>query len=178
MSGFRAKFTTIQSLLFNPAIVVLLAAVLLIGIVITSDSGDALVLARLGTRFLHGDPAGTEGYDGQFVYYIALNLDPQQVAPLLDVPAYRYQRILLPVLARFLSLGQPAVIPWVLALLGILSLVGGTWAVGELMAGWGVSRWYALVYGLYAGFLLAVITDLPEPLAYGLVACGFLALER
>jgi hypothetical protein len=46
------------------------------------------------------------------------------------------------------------------------------------MAGWGVSRWYALVYGLYAGFLVAVITDLPEPLAYGLVACGFLALER
>jgi hypothetical protein len=31
---------------------------------------------------------------------------------------------------------------------------------------------------LYAGFLLAVITDLPEPLAYGLVACGILALER
>ena len=71
-----------------------------------------------------------------------------------------------------------ALIPWALVILGVLSIAGGVWAVGELLAGWGVSRWYALVYGFYAGFLLALIVDLPEPLAYGLAAAGLLLLER
>ena len=36
------------------------------------------------------------------------------------------------------------------------------------------SPWYALVYGLWAGLLLAVRLDLPEPLAYALVAAAVL----
>jgi len=156
--------------LLNPASVTLLLLVLLVSIVIASGGGDPLALARLGTRFANGDPNGTEGYDGQFVYYIALDPRPEVVAPLLDVPAYRYQRILLPVLARVISLGNVSALPWVLALLGIFAQAAGTWVVAELLAGWGVSRWYALVYGLWAGFVLAIRLDLPEPLAYGLVA--------
>jgi hypothetical protein len=137
-----------------------------------------LTLARLGTQFSQGDPNGTEGYDGQFIYYIARDPAPERVAGYLDVPAYRYQRILLPLLARLFSLGNLTLIPWVLAILGILSIGGGAWAVGELLAGWGISRWYALVYGMYAGLLLALVVDLPEPLAYGLAATGLLLLER
>jgi hypothetical protein len=60
----------------------------------------------------------------------------------------------------------------------VLSMAGGTWAVQELLAGWGANRWYALVYGFWAGFTLALVVDLPEPLAYGLAAGAFLALER
>jgi hypothetical protein len=66
----------------------------------------------------------------------------------------------------------------VLALLGILSQTVGTWLVAKLLAGWGISPWYALVYGLFAGFLLAVRLDLPEPLAYALIAGALLAGER
>jgi hypothetical protein len=146
--------------------------------VITSSGGDPLALARLGTRYLDGDPAGTEGYDGQFVYYIALEPNPASVASHLDVPAYRYQRILLPLAARLASAGNTAVLPWALGILGILSQAAGTWIVAELLAGWGASRWYALVYGLFAGFALAVRLDLPEPLAYALVAGAILAGER
>lgn len=164
--------------LLTPASVALLAASLLAVIAIFLAAGDPLALARLGTRFSQGDPLGEPGYDGQFVYYMARDLDPQRVQAYLDVPAYRYQRILLPVLARLFSLGNPAAIPWVLVILGVFSLAGGTWAMQALLEGWGVSRWYALVYGLWAGFLLAVIVDLPEPLAYGLVAAGLLARER
>ena len=168
----------IKSLLFSPAGVVLIAATLLVSATIAINGGDPLALARIGTRFSQGDLQGSEGYDGQFIYYIAINPDPQQVAQYLDVPAYRYQRILLPLLARAFSLGNQPIIPWMIVSIGILSLVGGTWAVSVLLAGWGVSRWYALVYGFWAGFMLALVVDLPEPLAYGLVAAGILALER
>ena len=163
---------------FLPAIVVFLTASLLVGGVIIHSNGDPLTLARLGTHFSQGDPNGTLGYDGQFIYYIARDPSPQRVAPYLDVPAYRYQRILLPLLARLFSLGNSSLIPWVLALLGVISITGGVWAVSELFAGWGISRWYALIYGSYSGFLLALIVDLTEPLAYGLAAVGLLLLER
>lgn len=161
-----------------PAIVMFLAAILLSAWAILRVGGDPLALARLGTHFSQGDPNGTLGYDGQFIYYIARDPAPQRVAPHLDVPAYRFQRILLPLLARLLSFGNPGLIPWVLAFLGVVSIAGGVWAVSELFAGWSISRWYALVYGFYAGFLLALIVDLPEPLAYGLAALGLLLVER
>src|SRR3990172_591415 len=102
----------IKSLLFSPAGVVLIAATLLVSATIAINGGDPLALARIGTRFSQGDLQGSEGYDGQFIYYIAINPDPQQVAQYLDVPAYRYQRILLPLLARAFSLGNQPIIPW------------------------------------------------------------------
>lgn len=161
-----------------PAAILLLAGALFLGWVIASGGGDPLVLARLGTRFSQGAPGGTEGYDGQFVYYIARDPRPQAVAPHLDVPAYRYQRILLPLAARALSAGDPRIIPWALAVIGLLSQAAGVWVVGELLAGWGTSRWYSLAYGTFAGFVLALRLDLPEPLAYALAAGGLLAAER
>jgi hypothetical protein len=137
-----------------------------------------MALVRPGTMYLERDPQGTQGYDGQFVYYIARDPNPETVKQLLDVPAYRYQRILLPLLARIVVLGQDSAIPWSLAVLGILFQTAGTLALAALLDGWGINRWYSLAYGLFAGFTLAVRLDLPEPLAYGLVASGFLAIQR
>jgi hypothetical protein len=164
--------------LFQPATVTLLAMSLLVAVVILGAKGDPLALARIGTRFSQGDAQGTEGYDGQFVYYIARDPRPAVVAPMLDSPAYRYQRILLPLLARALALGRSNWLPWVLAILGVLAQTMGTWAVSVLLKGWGVSPWYALVYGSWVGFGLAVRLDLPEPLAYALVAGAILAGDR
>jgi len=163
---------------FAPVGVVLLVAILLVGVVLYSSGGDILSLVRIGTRFSTGNPSGTEGYDGQFVYYIARNPSPHQVAKFLDVPAYRYQRILYPIIVRGLSFGNEQAIPWIMVLVNIIAIAAGTWALGELFNSWGVSRWYALVYGLWTGFLLALIVDLSEPLAYGLVAGAVLAIER
>lgn len=158
-----------------PALVTALAMILLVGVLIVRAGGDPLELARLGTRFKDGNPAGTEGYDGQFVYYIARDLNPRQVAAHLDVPAYRYQRILLPLLANVLTAGNESLIPWVLPLIGILAQALGTWCVALMLLRWGRGRWCALIYGLWVGFTLAVRLDLPEPLAYGLVAGALLA---
>ncbi len=161
-----------------PALVTGLILLLLTGWVIVQAGGDPLTLAQLGTRFSQGDPAGTEGYDGQFIYYIARDPDPGTVTKYLDVPAYRYQRILLPLIARLISFGNVNLLPWVLVMIGVISQAAGTWIVARLLAGWGINPWYALVYGLYAGFVLAVRLDLPEPLAYGLIAAGLLAHEQ
>lgn len=141
-----------------------------------NSGGDPLAFTLLGTRFSEGDLQGSEGYDGQFAYQIALN--PFGAAPYLDVPAYRYQRILYPLLARLLALGQPALIPWMLVLVNIAAIGLGTWATEWLLKDLHVSRWHALTYGLYGSQLLALRTDLNEPLAQALVQLAMLAWAK
>jgi hypothetical protein len=97
-----------------------------------------VALAELGTRYAQIEPSGSEGYDGQFTYYVAMDPRPEAVAPHLDVPAYRYQRILYPLLARALALGQPAWIPWSLILISLIAQAVGTWAVASFLADHGV----------------------------------------
>ena len=162
----------------RPAFVTLAVMLLMVIVVIFNAGGNPLELARIGTIYSQNDPNGSEGYDGQFVYYIARELDPQLVRPLLDVPAYRYQRILLPLAANILSLGREEILPWLLPLIVLFSQFVGTWIVGELLYRWGISPWYALTYGLWVGFTLSIRLDLPEPIAYALVAGALLAQER
>jgi hypothetical protein len=158
---------------FTPTIVSVGVALLYSVAVLLSAVGDPLEFALIGTQFSQGDPAGTQGYDGQFAYQIALN--PTGAAPYLDVPAYRYQRILYPLLARWAALAQPALIPWALLLVNLAAIGVGTWATERVLLHFKVSRWYALSYGLYGGQLLALRTDLNEPLAHGLVQLAALA---
>ncbi len=121
------------------------------------------------------NPEGIDGYDGQFTYFIAV--DPISSPAHLDVPAYRLQRILLPVLGHLLALGQTWLIPWMLLLINILSLVTGVAFLERLLEAERISIWYALIYGLFAGVLMPVRTSLNEPLAYGLAIVA-IWLER
>lgn len=170
MSKFQRGF-------LSPVGVTFLFATIIVAWVLVRSEGDALALVRIGTQFSEGIENGTEGYDGQFVYFIARDPNPESVAELLDAPAYRYQRILLPIIARLLSFGNETLLPWALIFIGVISHAGGTWAVVTLLEKWGINRWYGLVYGLWVGFVLAVRLDLPEPLAYGLVAFALLCNE-
>lgn len=160
----------------SPTLTVLMIALAYVGLTLARYGGDPLAFVRLGTRFSQGDSQGTEGYDGQFVYYIAL--DPAGGWRRADVPAYRYQRILYPLLARAMALGQPEAIPWTLIAVNLAALAAGTYATERLLGDYGVSQWYALTYGLYAGQLLALRTDLNEPLSQGLVQWGIYAWQR
>jgi hypothetical protein len=138
---------------------------------------NPLGLAEIGTRYSQLDPNGTEGYDGQFAYYIASSPDAHGVEAHLDVPAYRYQRILYPLTARALALGIQELIPWTLILLNLAALTIGTWAVAKLLMVVAAPALYALPIGLWVGLVGAVGTDLNEPLAYALIACAWLARE-
>lgn len=166
----------VRNQLAQPWVVVLVVGTFYLGAILVRNGGDPLAFAVVGTRHQLGDPSGTEGYDGQFSYYIAL--DPVGAGGKLDVPAYRYQRILYPMLARWVGLGRPSWIPWTLLLVNLAALVAGTVAVEGLMSQFRVSRWYALVYGLYAGLLMSVRLDLGEPLAYGLTMAACWTFER
>jgi hypothetical protein len=108
------------------------------------------------------------GYDGQFFYYLAL--DPANARFYMDVSTYRYTRILYPIVARVLALGRPDLIPWTLWLINWLSIAGGALAVAAWLKRRGFSPWFALVYGLYPGLIVALQRDLSEALAYGLAA--------
>ena len=168
----RARWTS----WIRPWMVVALASALYGGAVLACHGGDPLAFAVLGTRFAEGDPRGTEGYDGQFAYQIALRLT--DASPYLDVPAYRYQRILYPLLARALALGNPAWVPWTLILINGAALVASTWLMEDLLEGYGASPWYALGLGLYSGQLLAFRLDLNEPLATCLVLAALRTLRE
>lgn len=139
--------------------------------------GDPIALFELGDGFEGGVPLGTEGYDGQFSYWIAVDPAPSRIETRLDVPAYRYQRILYPLLGRVLALGQARWIPWSLIGVGLASLWGGTYAAARFLERHNLSPWYALSYGLWVGLVAPVGIGLGEPLAYGLVAVGMLALS-
>jgi hypothetical protein len=161
---------------FRPWVVVLIVGLVYVGVTLARYGGDPLAFAMPGTQFSQGDPQGSWGYDGQFAYYIAR--DPANGWQHCDVPAYRYQRILYPILAWMLALGQPGAVGWTLVALNLAALAGGTYFTERLLATQGASRWYALVYGLYGGLVAGLRLDLTEPLAYGLVQAGLWAWEH
>lgn len=160
----------------RPWTVVLLAALVYAGLTLARYGGDPLAFALVGTQYSHADPQGSPGYDGQFAYYIAR--DPAGGWRQCDVPAYRYQRIMYPLLAWALALGQPGAVGWTLVALNVAALAGGTYFTEQLLAAKGVNRWYALAYGLYGGLVAGLRLDLAEPLAYGLVQAGLWAWQK
>lgn len=131
---------------------------------------NPLWFAWLGERYAQFDPVGRSGYDGQFVYFLAR--DGANAFPHLDNPPYRLQRILLAVIARTISFGQPNLIPWALIFINLVIIVLACYVLGQWLHMNQVSPWYALAYGLYVGIFMAFSRDLTEPLAYGLAACG------
>lgn len=161
-----------------PLLLSVLVALVVTGWRLSLVNWQAAGLAQMGTRYAEGQLNGTEGYDGQFDYYIALEPDPHIVDIYLDVPAYRYQRILLPVLARLLAFGQESWVAWTLVLVNLLGFTLGVWSLQTLLLDRGRRPAYALTLGLWAGFVGGVALDLNEPLAYGLVAAAWLAQTR
>ncbi len=148
---------------FWPTILVLIFTVVFTLIILATNQWDPMAFVRLGTLYGQSDPNGTVGYDGQFVYQIAR--DPLGAVPYLDVPAYRYQRILYPLLALALSFGQVSLLPWILIGINIVALTAGTQTMALILASHRLSTWYALPVGLFVGQLVSLRLDLNEPLS-------------
>jgi hypothetical protein len=111
---------------------------------------------------------GDIGFDGQFAYFIAV--DPVNARYYVDSPAYRYTRIVYPLTARALALGQADLVPYTLVLVNFVMIGVGTLAVAAWLRRKAVSAWYAAVYGFYPGVLIALQRDVTEVMAYGLIA--------
>lgn len=111
-----------------------------------------------------------DGYDGQFFYYIAL--DPTKAYYYIDDPAYRYQRIVYPALARLLSLGNLEAIPYLLLTINILAITTAVVILGMWLKKKEISPYFSLIYGFYPGLHFSLQRDLSEPLAYLLTILG------
>ena len=152
-------------------------------VVINVHDSNPLALVTIGTSFSEGiaeEDGGTEGYDGQFVYFIARDSSTAAsfIAQGEDFPAYRFQRILLPWLGGASAFGNDDLIPWTLLGVNLIALAAGTWALETLLVKNGVSRYFVVGYSLTLGVFGTVSLSLPEPLAFGLVLVAILLVEH
>jgi hypothetical protein len=142
--------------------------------------GDFLPADRFWTADTRVERGGV-GYDGQWFFYIAHDplLREPDPASFLDLPAYRYARILYPTLAWAAALGQPAELPWSLLAVNVLAVLLGTAATLDVLRTLGANRWLALAYAFSPPVLLGTLATLAEPTSFALVVGGIaLALRR
>jgi len=121
----------------------------------------------------YGQYSNAWGYDGQFYYFIAL--DPVHARDYIpdtvdQTKDYRYTRILYPMVARLLAVGRADLIPYTLVLVNLLAITGGALALAAWLRRKQLSPWFALIFGLCPGIFIALVRDVTEPLAFGLVA--------
>ncbi len=169
------------------ALLTLLAYGLFIAVRLHGFSGDLSRFVMAGDRFIPAASAHAVGlsvqtraygYDGQFYYLLALN--PFSAQPALpgahfDLPAYRAQRILYPLLTWLLSLGgRPALVPLMLVAVNLAAIVA-IGAIGARLAQrLGVAPLWGLALAFYPGLLLSLAGDLAEPLALACALGGVL----
>lgn len=117
------------------------------------------------------------GYDGQFFLKLALNpweLSEQSNGLQLDLPAYRSQRIGLPIAAWVLSGGgRPPFVPFAIVLANFLGLLGLMFALTTWVRKYRANPLLIGVGCLVGGLLLGFGRSLADPLAMG---CEALAL--
>jgi hypothetical protein len=165
-----------KSSILRPSLVVGVMYLVLLAVFSTVHGYQALDFVHLGTVWAEHDPDGTWGYDGQFYYQIAK--DPFGAAGFMDNAPIRYQRIVYPLLARLLSLGQPAFIPYALLFINWASIVLGVELLSRLLRAYRLNRWLSLAYGLYFGQAAGFAFDTTEPFAFTLVCSAIWLWHR
>lgn len=168
----ESKIPRDRLLIYQVTLVVALFYLLFTVAALLRHDGNPLWFVWLGERYSELDPNGRVGYDGQTVFYLATK-GAEGIAH-LDSPPYRLQRILFPLVVGMLSLGQPALAPWVMIGINGLAIVLTTYLLARWLATRSLSPWYALTYGCYVGTFLAYSRALIEPLTFLLAAGGML----
>ena len=162
-------FDTIATVV-RPSVVVGVLYIALLSLVAITRSYSALNFVHLGTIWAEHRPSGTWGYDGQFYYQLARN--PLKAYLYMDNAPYRYQHILYALVVSVLSLGQSALIPYMLLFVNVLAVVLSVEIVSRLLVKHGFSPWFSLALGLYFGQAAATIFDTAEPFTYLLICIG------
>lgn len=140
-----------------------------------------IVLAHLGTEWsrpfgLTAAATGIAGYDGQFYYYMARF--PGHLATTFDLPALRYSRVLYPAVTAAVSLGQSALVPWMLVVVNIVAIAATTVLMANILERRGLPPLLSLVALVYCGQLLAVLHDLADPLAVLFMVAALWSVQR
>jgi hypothetical protein len=135
--------------------------------------GGISQLLHLGEHYLKDSsflPDGVklepEGYDGQFFFYMAQDPLARRGAWVnIDSPAYRYQRILLPVIMYGLTGGDRNTLPAAMILFNITCLLGCLIVVLYWLRELGASRLWAVFLFFNYGVFYPAFAGLSEPLA-------------
>ncbi len=124
------------------------------------------------------DLPDTLGHDGQQFYAIARQpLHPVRVAPDLDRPRYRLQRIAFPLLVSLLHPGGGGGgLVAATVVVGAIALAAGAFATGILSLQLGGPKWMALLFCLMPGAFAALRISTADTLALG-AAIGAIALS-
>ena len=121
------------------------------------------------------------GYDGQFVYRFALDpfTDEQtKFGITIDSPAYRHQRVMLPLLAWVLSGGNTGLVTWAILLVNIVCVGFVAFAGGTLARSVQLHSLTGVVIALYPGMLLSMARSLTEITAIGFVCLSLVLYQR
>jgi hypothetical protein len=124
---------------------------------------------------------GTNGYDGQFYYRLALDPLTHQATAFhitLDNPPYRQQRVGLPATAWFVREVFRAPTSLALVLVNVLALVAVAWAGAAWARQYGRSTWWGIALAASPALVMALARDLTEPLATAALVIGLLSWTR
>ena len=125
---------------------------------------------------------GEVGFDGTGFYRLALNPVTTSVAERgieFDLPAFRQQRILYPLLAwAVVGGGRAQAVPWALIGINLAAFFALGWLGGSLAVAFGRSTWWGLAVPAYPGFAVALGLDTAEIVAAAFALAGTLALVR
>lgn len=171
-------------------IVALLAASVFILLRLDSYDWNPTGFVHAGDRFVHAEDAPDDliirsravGFDGTGFYRFALNPATREVYEhgiVLDIPAFRHQRILYPLVVWAVSGGgRPAAVGWALIAVNLAAFGAISWLGGALAQRLGRSPWWGLVLPAYPGFAISLGLDTAEVMASALGLAALLALER
>ena len=143
-------------------------------------AGDKFTDPKLAPRSLHVIP-DAHGHDGQFYYRFALDPFTNTITDYgitLDLPAYRHQRILYPVLANLLSIGILSLVPFWMIAINYFGLCAIAWTASKLMQSHGLHALWGLAIACYPGFILTLARDFTEILAAAFVLAAVLSATR
>jgi hypothetical protein len=158
------------AVVFRPSIIVAIIYIILIGLVAITKHYSAFDFVHLGTVWANHNPSGTWGYDGQFYYQMAR--DPLHAYQYMDNASFREEHILYPLVVGVLSLGQTALIPYMLLFVNVLSVALSVELLARLLSKHGFSPWFSLALGLYFGQVAGTLFDTAESFTYFLVLLG------
>jgi hypothetical protein len=114
------------------------------------------------------------GYDGQFYYRLALDPFTSRATDFgitLDVPAYRHQRIVYPLIVWALSLGCISCVPVLMVVVNFFCLCVLGWLGALFARSMRLHSLWGLAFPFYPGLLLSLWRDLGDVLC----ACFLLA---
>jgi len=104
-----------------------------------------------------------QGYDGQFFYRYSLNpfsIDYPGVK--VDLPPYRHQRIIYPILSWLLAFGNPDLVPATLVVINLLAMFGCSFYLLKIFKKYNISSSNLIILIVLPGIYFSASRDLSE----------------